>query len=80
MNETVLVSLLGFSGTLFGSLFGILAAQKLLNHRVARLEGVSDEHEKEINSVSQKVTKLEGRVTEAEHDIRDLKAYHKPGH
>ena len=38
MNEAIIVALLGFAGTLLGSLFGVLAAQKLTQYRLGQLE------------------------------------------
>lgn len=52
MSEAVIVAILGFAGTLLGSLLGVMAAQKLTQYRLSQLEG---------------------RMDEAEHDIRDLK-------
>ncbi len=74
MNEAIIVALLGFAGTLLGSLFGILAAQKLTQYRLSQLEEKVNKH----NSLIERTFKLEGRMDEAEHDIRDLKSYHKP--
>lgn len=74
MSEAIIVALLGFAGTLLGSLFGILAAQKLTQYRLAQLEEKVNKH----NNLVERTFKLEGRMDEAEHDIRDLKAYHKP--
>ena len=74
MPESIVVALLGFAGTLLGSLFGILAAQKLTQYRLAQLEEKVNKH----NNLVERTFKLEGRMDEAEHDIRDLKAYHKP--
>lgn len=74
MNEAIIVALLGFAGTLLGSLFGVLAAQKLTQYRLAQLEDKVNKH----NNLIERTFKLEGRLDEAEHDIRDLKSYHKP--
>lgn len=74
MNEAIIVALLGFAGTLLGSLFGVLAAQKLTQYRLSQLEDKVNKH----NSLIERTFKLEGRMDEAEHDIRDLKSYHKP--
>ena len=38
MSETVLVAILSLVGTLGGSLFGILAANKLIEYRLKQLE------------------------------------------
>ena len=74
MTEATVVALLGFAGTLLGSLFGVLAAQKLTQYRLAQLEEKVNKH----NNLIERTFKLEGRMDEAEHDIRDLKNYHKP--
>jgi len=74
MTDAVIVALLGFAGTLLGSLFGVLAAQKLTQYRLSQLEDKVNKH----NNLIERTFKLEGRMDEAEHDIRDLKAYHKP--
>jgi hypothetical protein len=74
MNDAIIVALLGFAGTLLGSLFGVLAAQKLTQYRLAQLEDKVNKH----NNLIERTFKLEGRMDEVEHDIKDLKAYHKP--
>ena len=38
MSDAVIVAILGFAGTLAGSLFGILTAQKLTQYRIARAQ------------------------------------------
>ena len=69
MNSETIVALLSLAGTLIGSLSGILVANKLVNYRLSQLEKKVDKH----NSVVERTYKLEGRITEIEHDIRDLK-------
>ena len=72
MNEAIIVALLGFAGTLLGSLFGVLTAQKLTQYRLAQLEEKVNKH----NNLVERTYKLEGRMTAAEHDIADLKKFH----
>ena len=72
--EAIIVALLGFAGTLLGSLFGVLAAQKLTQYRLSQLEEKVNKH----NNLIERTFRLEGRMDEAEHDIRDLKKYHPP--
>ena len=74
MTEAIIVAILGFAGTLLGSLFGVLAAQKLTQYRLSQLEEKVNKH----NNLIERTFKLEGRMDEAEHDICDLKSYHKP--
>lgn len=72
MTEAIIVALLGFAGTLLGSLFGVLAAQKLTQYRLSQLEEKVNKH----NNLIERTFKLEGRMDEAEHDIKDLKKFH----
>lgn len=46
----------------------------LLQYKFDEMEKKVDKH----NQVIERTFKLEGRMNEAEHDIRDLKGYHKP--
>lgn len=38
MIESIIVALLSFAGTILGSIFGILTANKLTNYRIDRIE------------------------------------------
>ncbi len=78
MSDAIIVALLGFAGTLLGSLFGILAAQKLTQYRIVKLEEKAVQQEQNHVTLKERTTRLEGRMNEAEHDILDLKKYHKP--
>lgn len=70
MSETIFVALLGFAGTLLGSLFGVLAAQKLTQYRLSQLEDKVNRH----NNLVERTYVLEGQMTEVQHDIRDMKS------
>lgn len=70
MSETIFVAILGFSGTLLGSLFGVLAAQKLTQFRLSQLEDKVNKH----NNLVERTYVLEGKMTEVQHDIRDIKS------
>ena len=70
MDNTIIVALISLVGTIIGSLAGILVSNKLTNYRIQKLEEKVDKH----NTVIERTFKLEGRMTEAEHDIRDLKS------
>ena len=61
-------------GSLLGSLLGVLASQKLTQFRLEQLEKKVDLH----NKVVERTYRLEGQMLEAQHDIKDLKGYHKP--
>lgn len=78
MSEAIIVALFGFAGTLLGSLFGILSAQKLTQYRLVQVETTNKIHGDRIRDLETNHIHLEGRVKEAEHDIADLKKYHPP--
>lgn len=69
MTETMFVALIGFAGTLAGSLLGVLAAQKLTQYRLSQLEEKVNKH----NNLIERTYVLEGQMVEVQHDIRDLK-------
>lgn len=56
-------------GTLAGTFGGILVSNRLTNYRIGQLEKKVAEH----NNVVERTYKLEGQMTEVQHDIRDLK-------
>lgn len=75
MSETIIVALLGFAGTLVGSLCGVLTANKLTNYRIEQLEKKVEKH----NNVIDRVYKLEKQnavedeeIKVANHRIDDL--------
>ena len=70
----MIVAVLGFAGTLLGSLFGVLTAQKLTQYRLSQLEEKVSRH----NNLVERTYVLEGQMTEVCHDIKELKAYHRP--
>ena len=74
MTEQMVVAILGFAGTLAGSLLGVLAAQKLTQYRLSQLEEKVSKH----NNLVERTYILEGQMAECCHDIKELKAYHKP--
>lgn len=74
MDTTIIVALISLVGTLAGSFLGVVTASKLTNYRLQQLEEKVNKH----NNIIERTYILEGKMQEAEHDIRDLKAYHKP--
>lgn len=74
MSDTVIVGLLSLIGTLAGTFGGILTANKLTTYRIERLEATVNKH----NTIIERTYILEGKMSEVEHDIKDLKGYHKP--
>ena len=69
MNETIIVALIGLLGSGLGSLIGVITSSKLPQYRIQKLEEQVSKH----NNMVERTYKLEGRMDEAEHDIRDLK-------
>jgi len=74
LNDVIIVAIIGCLGSVLGSLLGIIATSKLTQYRLAQLEEKVNKH----NNVVERTYSLEGRVTELEHDVKDLKAYHRP--
>lgn len=75
MSSEIIVALLGLTGTLAGSFLGVVAAGKLTQFRLQQLEEKVSRH----NHLIERTYILEGQMVECIHDIKDLKAYHKPG-
>lgn len=57
-------------GTLAGTFGGILVSNKLTTYRIEQLEKKVAAH----NNVVERTYRLEGQMTEVQHDIRDLKS------
>ena len=70
MSDTSIVARITGGRSLIGSLVAQRRQTDLTIYRIDQLEKKVDEH----NGVAVRTTRLEGRMTEAEHDIRDLKA------
>ena len=74
MTSEIVVALLGLAGTLAGSFLGVVTANRLVEYRLKQLEEKVNKH----NNIIERTYRLEGRVTELEHDVKELKGYHKP--
>lgn len=74
MSETVIVALLSLVGTVIGSGLGVVASQRLTQYRLEQLEKKVQAH----NNLVERTYRLEGEMLECQHDIRELKSYHKP--
>lgn len=74
MSETVIVALLSLVGTVLGSGLGVIASQRLTQYRLEQLEKKVQAH----NNLVERTYRLEGEMIECQHDIRELKSYHKP--
>jgi hypothetical protein len=71
---STIIDLLPTLGTVLGSALGVIASSKVWQYRIQQLEMKVEKH----NNIVERTYRLEGRVTEVEHDVADLKAYHKP--
>ena len=65
----VIVAGMSLIGTLAGTFGGILISSNLTGYRIEQLEKKVAEH----NKIVERTYKLEGRMLEAEHEIRDMK-------
>ena len=74
MSDAILVALISGACTLLGSLGGVMATSSLTSYRIKRLEEAVSRH----NRVVERTFRLEGRMDEVEHEVRDLKSYHRP--
>ena len=68
MSETVIVTIISFTGTLLGTLGGIIASAKLTIYRIEQLEKKVEKH----NNLIARVFKLEDRTTVAEEKIQSV--------
>ena len=74
MDSTIIVAIVSGACTLAGSALGVVASSKLTQYRIKQLEDKVNKH----NSIVERTYKLEGQMTEVQHDIRDIKSYYRP--
>ena len=67
--EAIIVSLIGLAGSAAGSLGGILVSTRLTQYRLEQLEKKVEVH----NGLIERTYRLEGEMTEVQHDIRDIR-------
>lgn len=84
MSDSVMVACIGLIGSLVVAVISYVANRKgareandanikLITYRLQELEDKVDKH----NNLVERTYQLEGRMTEAEHDLRDLKGVSK---
>ena len=73
MSDTIIIAILSLCGTCFGSIAGIMTANKLTNYRIGELEKKVDKH----NNVIERVTVLEQSDKAQWAWIDKLKEYHE---
>ena len=69
LSDAVIVALIGLGGSAVGAFAGVMASARLTQYRLQQLEEKVNRH----NQIIERTYRLEGRMDEAEHDIRDLK-------
>lgn len=74
MSETVIVALIGAIASLVGGLIGAYTTSNLVQYRLTELEKKVDKH----NNIAERMIVAEGNILELQHDVADLKQYHKP--
>ncbi len=75
LTEQIILAVLSFAGTLFGSLAGIFATSKLSNYRIEQLEKKVDKHNNLIERVyliEQHEAVIDNKLKTADHRISDL--------
>lgn len=68
MTETIIVACIACAGTLFGSLFGIVASAKLTGYRLEQLEKKVEKH----NNLVERMTAVEQSCKSAHHRLDEL--------
>ncbi|MCI7814165.1 MAG: hypothetical protein SO016_05125 [Lachnospiraceae bacterium] len=68
MNTEVIVAILSLVGTAFGSLLGIMTANRLTNYRIEQLE----EKVKQHNNLVERMIKVEESTKSAHHRIDEM--------
>lgn len=74
MSDTVIVALIGAIASLAGGLIGAFTTSNLVQYRLTELEKKVEKH----NNVVERMMKAEGQISELQHEVSDLKEYHKP--
>lgn len=74
MDSTIIVAVIGALASLAGGLIGAYTTSNLVQYRLTQLEEKVNKH----NNVIERMAVAEGNITELQHDVRDLKEYHKP--
>ena len=73
MSDIIVVALISFAGTLFGTFGGIITSSKLTSYRIEQLERKVEKH----NGFGERIPVIEEQVKVINHRIDDLEQYHK---
>ena len=80
MDSVVIVALISFAGTLFGTFGGIVTSNKLTTFRIEQLEKKVEQHNnvvKRVYELEKEKAVFEEELKVANHRIQDLENYHK---
>ena len=72
MDDSIIVAVLSLTGTLIGTLSGIMTANKLTAYRIQELEKKVEKH----NNLIDRVYNLEKHDAVLDEEIEQLKNYH----
>ena len=72
MDDSMIVAVLSLTGTLIGTLSGIMTANKLTTYRIQELEKKVEKH----NNLIDRVYNLEKHDAVIDEEIEQLKNYH----
>lgn len=73
MDNTIIIALISFAGTLIGTFGGIVTSNKLTNYRIQELEKKVEKH----NNFGARIPVIEEQVKVINHRIDDLEQFHK---
>lgn len=68
MEPEIVVALLSMAGTAFGSIIGVMTANKLTNYRIEQLEKKVEKH----NNLSERLIVVEQSTKSAHHRIDEI--------
>jgi predicted nuclease with TOPRIM domain len=80
MDNTIIIALISFAGTLLGTFGGIITSNKLTTYRIEQLEKKVEKHNNVIERVHELETEkavFEEELKVANNRIKDLEQYHK---
>jgi hypothetical protein len=80
MDNTIIIALISFAGTLFGTFGGIITSNKLTTFRIEQLEKKVEQHNnvvKRVYELEKEKAVFEEELKVANHRIQDLEQYHK---
>ena len=80
MDNTIIIALISFAGTLLGTFGGIVTSNKLITYRIEQLEKKVEQHNnvvKRVYELEKEKALFEEELKVANRRIKDLEEYHK---